>query len=40
MVFFKTIGHAVVSGNGNAWVNDKMDFYASRTFGFKQALEK
>lgn len=29
---FKTIGHAGASGDGNAWVNDKMDFYASRTW--------
>ena len=29
---FKTIGHAGASGDGNAWVNDKLDFYASRTW--------
>ena len=29
---FKTIGHAGASGDGNAWVNDKMDFKASRSW--------
>lgn len=29
---FRTIGHAGASGDGNAWVNDLMDFYASRTW--------